>query len=109
MERNRPMTNRLNWHGRAGYLIKVKGLLDDRWSDWFGGLKLTSEADLTIMNGEVSDQAALYAVLVRIRDLGLPLIAVERKEADRFDEEMSGDNSSDSRFTDTNSTGGKNE
>ena len=62
------------------YEIRVKGHLDVRWADWFDGLTLTQESDgTTVLRGSVVDQAALYGVLGKVRDLGLPLIAVNRR------------------------------
>ena len=59
------------------YQIKVKGHLDDKWSDWFNGLTLTRRDDSTTMlYGPLPDQAALHCVLGKIRDLNLDLILV---------------------------------
>ena len=61
------------------YEFQIKGHLDDRWSDWFGGLSLRRNDDgTTVLIGPVVDQAALYGVLIRLRDLGLSLRAVNR-------------------------------
>jgi hypothetical protein len=61
--------------------IRVKGRIDEHWSDWFEGLTIThTDQDETILSGTVVDQAALYGILTRIRDLGLPLISVNRIE-----------------------------
>ncbi len=61
------------------YEIRIKGHLDDRWADWFEGLTFTHESDgTTILDGPLTDQAALHGVLNRIRDLGLPIISVQR-------------------------------
>jgi hypothetical protein len=59
------------------YEIKVKGQLDQRWSEWFAGLKLTFlEEDVTLLSGLLPDQAAIYGLLERMRDLNLTLLSV---------------------------------
>ena len=59
------------------YEIRIKGHLDDQWTDWFGGLTITLEENGdTLLTGPVIDQAALYGLLRRVRDLGLPLVSV---------------------------------
>ena len=61
----------------AIYEILVKGHLDGDWSDWFEGLQITNlENGEAMLSGEIVDQAALHGVLARVRDLGLPLVAV---------------------------------
>jgi hypothetical protein len=61
------------------YAIRVRGHLGRAWADWFAGLAITPEADGdTLLTGPVADQAALHGVLKKVRDLGLPLIAVNR-------------------------------
>jgi hypothetical protein len=61
------------------YQIKVKGVLDDTWSDWFDGLTITHDAaGNTLLEGAVRDQTALYGLLAKARDLQLTLIAVEQ-------------------------------
>ena len=63
------------------YEIRLEGHLEPRWADWFGGLSLTQESDgTTLLSGAVTDQAALHGVLAKVRDLGLPLIAVRRRK-----------------------------
>ena len=61
------------------YQIKIEGHLDQQWTDWFGGLIVTLEenGDM-LLTGPVVDQAALYGLLKRVRDLGMPLISVNR-------------------------------
>ena len=72
------------------YEIRLKGHLESRWAAWFDGLSLTQESDgTTVIRGSVIDQAALHGLLSKVRDLGLPLIAVtqvdpkQMKERDR--------------------------
>jgi hypothetical protein len=61
------------------YEIKIKGQLDPLWSEWFAGLKLTHlEGNETLLSGQLPDQAALYGLLERIRDLNITLISVTR-------------------------------
>jgi len=63
------------------YEIRLKGHLNARWADWFDGLTLTQESDgTTVLSGSVIDQAALHGLLAKVRDLGLPLIAVRRRK-----------------------------
>ncbi len=60
------------------YEIRVRGHLDDSWSEWFEGLVIHLEEDgTTVLVGPVVDQAALHGVIIRIRDLGLPLLSVK--------------------------------
>jgi hypothetical protein len=62
------------------YRFRVRGHLDDRWSDWLGGLAIQRQEDgTTVLVGPVVDQAALYGVIIRIRDLGLSLLSVSRE------------------------------
>ena len=69
------------------YQIRVKGHLDDRWSDWFDGLTITLETDgNTLLAGPVVDQCALYGLLKKVHDLGLSLISVNKVERGRKDE-----------------------
>ena len=63
------------------YEIRLKGHLDNRWADWFDGLTITREENgETRLIGPVVDQAALHGLLKKVRDLGLPLVAVMRVE-----------------------------
>jgi hypothetical protein len=61
----------------ATYQIRVKGHLGYQWSDWFEGLTITlDDSGDTLLTGAVADQPALYGLLRKVRDLGLPLISV---------------------------------
>jgi hypothetical protein len=63
------------------YQIRVKGHLSQKWSAWFDGLTITNvEQGEAILSGVVVDQAALFGILLKIRDLGLPLLAVNHVE-----------------------------
>ena len=61
------------------YEIRVQGRLDQRWSSWFDGLTLSYDGDdITVLRGTLVDEAALHGVLIKVRDLALPLLAVSR-------------------------------
>lgn len=65
------------------YHIRVKGYLDSSWSEWFQDLSLTAgEGGEMVLAGPIVDQAALYGVLTKLRDLGLPLLSVARSDLD---------------------------
>jgi hypothetical protein len=71
-------------HNPGRYEIRLRGHLDSRWAAWFDGLSLTNESDgTTIIHGPVVDQAALYGLLQKVRDLGLPLVSVTQVEPDQ--------------------------
>lgn len=62
------------------YEIKIKGHLDEHWSDWLGGLEITQdEHGNSFLTGIVPDQAALHGILNQIHDLGLILISITYK------------------------------
>ena len=66
-----------DYHEPGRYEIRLKGHLDARWADRFAGLSFTHASDgTTILAGPVVDQAALYGLLRKVRDLGLPLLSV---------------------------------
>jgi len=68
------------------YSFRVQGHLDQERSSWFDGLTLTHTTDgETLLSGPIVDQAALHGVLVKIRDLGLPLLEVRRSSSARDD------------------------
>ena len=59
------------------YQITVKGHLDSHWSAWFDSMTITNQANgEAVLRGPLADQSALYGVLTKVRDLGLPLLAV---------------------------------
>jgi hypothetical protein len=61
------------------YQIRIKGHLGRQWTDWFEGLTITLEDnEETLLTGPVADQAALHGLLKKVRDLGMPLVSVNR-------------------------------
>ena len=61
--------------------IRVKGQLDQHWSDWFEGLTIThNDQNETVLTGPVVDQAALHGLLAKLRDLRLPIVSVNLSE-----------------------------
>jgi hypothetical protein len=72
--------------GAEWYEIRFRGHLEPRWAAWFDGMRLTQEDDgTTRINGPVLDQAALYGLLQRARDVGLPLVSVTQVAAPPVD------------------------
>ena len=75
------MTNGRAYDVPAIYQIRVKGNLEQKWSDWFDGFAIEPQPnDETLLTGFVADQAALYGILNKISNLGLPLLSVQRKK-----------------------------
>ena len=64
------------------YEIRVKGVLDGRWTAWFEDLQFTSDGEETVISGTLADQAALHGLLAKVRDLGLFLISVRHLDPD---------------------------
>ncbi len=65
------------------YEIRIAGRLDEGWALWFDSLQVTTKTTaesttLTLLSGPVADQAALFGLLGRVRDLGLVLLSVNR-------------------------------
>jgi len=66
------------------YQIRITGHLSAQWTDWFDGLTITMEDNGdTLLMGPVIDQAALYGLLKKVRDLGMSLVSVNRVQPDR--------------------------
>jgi hypothetical protein len=64
------------------YQIRIEGHLGSQWASWFGDLAITLEGNGdTLLTGPVADQAALYGLLKKIRDLGMPLVSINRIKA----------------------------
>ena len=65
------------------YEISLKGHLDERWAGRFGEMSIKNTLDLqgfpiTVLSGIIVDQAALHGVITRIRDIGIPVISINR-------------------------------
>jgi hypothetical protein len=82
---NKPDT-KLDPEQLSFYQIRIKGHLDRQWTDWFGGLVITLDGEgNTLLTGPVVDQSALYGLVKKIRDLGMPLISVNPVESGQMD------------------------
>lgn len=76
------MTDGREFDKPALYQIRVRGNLENKWSEWFDGLAITLKSNSeTVLKGVVADQAALHGLLAKVRDLGLPLLEVKRLES----------------------------
>jgi hypothetical protein len=65
------------------YQIRIQGHLGQEWTDWFEGLSISLKPDgTTVLTGALPDQAALFGMLKKVRDLGMPLVAVQRVPPD---------------------------
>jgi hypothetical protein len=68
------------------YQIRIQGHLSSEWTDWFEGLSISLEDNgETLLSGPVVDQAALHGLLRKVRDLGMPLISVNRLQIGQID------------------------
>jgi hypothetical protein len=65
------------------YEIRVKGHLPEHWSEWLEGLAVIHDPNgETVLSGSLRDQAALFRVVVKVRDLGLTLLSVNPIEGE---------------------------
>jgi hypothetical protein len=60
--------------------IKMKGNLNESWTEWFEGMEITNEGEYTILTGEKKDDAFVHGILHKIRDLNMELISVTTDE-----------------------------
>ncbi len=73
-----PMTNGRNYDQPTSYRIRIQGTIDPTWSDWFGGFTITPQDGETVLEGEVSHQAALHGIMAKINELGLVILSVQK-------------------------------
>jgi hypothetical protein len=62
----------------AVYQIQIEGQLGCEWTEWFGDMTITQDDGETLLTGPVIDQAALFGLLKKVRDLGMSLVSVNR-------------------------------
>ena len=80
------MTKKADPNDPVAYTIRLRGHLGSEWADWFEGMTITlSDDGDTLLTGPVSDQAALHGLLKKVRDLGIPLLALNRIESGQAD------------------------
>ena len=65
----------------ACYRISVEGCLDETWSGRFGGMQIESsqqndQESVTILTGQVQDQADLIGVLNTLHQLHMNILSV---------------------------------
>jgi len=66
------------------YQIRLEGHLDTQWTNWFSSLAITLEENGdTLLTGPIADQAALFGLLKKVRDLGLPLVSLNRVDPEK--------------------------
>ena len=76
------MTNGHEFDQSTAYQIRLKGILDSSWSDWFDGLTITTQGNEIVLVGSVVDQSALHGILAKINDLGLSIVSLEKISQD---------------------------
>jgi hypothetical protein len=78
---------------RVVYEIRVKGVLHGEWRNWFDGMEVSPQpGGETLLTGPIADQAALHGLLLKIRDVGMPLLSVRRVYGkDRSDPQLGGE------------------
>lgn len=82
----RSRRGRVEWRSMSFYEIEVEGRIEPHWSEWLDGLSVAhNDAGNTLLRGPVRDQAALFGLLARVRDLALPLVALRRIAPDQID------------------------
>jgi hypothetical protein len=76
----------------AVYEVRIEGHLGRAWAGWFTGLSIVLEDNGdTVLTGAVADQAALHGLLRKVRDLGVPLVSVNRLDIGRAPQPSQGE------------------
>jgi hypothetical protein len=69
--------------------IRVKGQIDEHWSEWFEGLTIThAETEESVISGVLADESAVYGLITKIRDLGLHLVSVKNTNHEEDSKEI---------------------
>lgn len=72
---------KMSTHPPELYQICLQGTLDPGWSEWLSGMQVCPNASgNTVLTGPLADQAALHGLLKKLRDVGLPLLSLQRLE-----------------------------
>ena len=65
------------------YQFRLKGHLDESWAEWLSDMSIDQRPDgTTLVTGHIADQTALFGLLSRLRDLGMPLLSVNSVVSD---------------------------
>lgn len=58
--------------------IRIEGHLDEEWRDWLGVFAIVhTEQNQTLLTGSVQDQAAVYGLIAKLRDLSVKLVSIK--------------------------------
>jgi len=84
------MTHKLKFNSRKDqeesfiYQIRIHGQIGPQWTNWFDGMSINMEENGdTLLTGPVIDQAALFGLLRKVRDTGMPLVSVNQVNPDK--------------------------
>ena len=84
MSPNHPSISSISFDQPRHYRITIQGHLHPRWSEWFENLTITPQPDgTTTLSGLVVDQAALYGLIIKLRDMGLTLLALQSERTEQ--------------------------
>jgi hypothetical protein len=62
--------------------VRVKGEIDNSWSDWLDGLTVTATEGYTVVTGPVRDQSAVLGLLNKLSSLGLQVVSMNSEAGD---------------------------